>query len=194
VAGNNGIQPGHFLTNWTVLHPAVLLPPGSENWLPMPPPGLVNGVAFDHVFNQPGEYRLPEGTLSGRVHVSANARLRVDGNISFTGQDGITIASNAALTVYMNGSAANFGGQGIVNPFKPTNFVYFGTASNTSLQIGGNGETTAVIYAPFADITLRGGGASEEDFSGAVMGHSCRFTAHYNFHFDEDLLRRTDLW
>lgn len=193
-AGNHGIQPGHLLTNWAVPHPEVVLPVDSSSWLPMPLPGVVDGAAFNYVFNQPGDYLMPSGALSGKVHVSANARLRVNGSINFTGQGGITIASNAALTIYMNGASAAFGGQGILNPFKPTNFVYFGTAANTSLQVGGNGETTAVFYAPSADITLLGGGASDQDFSGAAIGNSCRLTGHYTFHFDEDLLRHTHLW
>ena len=193
---NHGIQPGHFFANWPVPHPDVALPPGSDGWLSLPPGGITNGASYNHVFNQTGDYRLPAGTLSGRIFVSGpKVRLRVDGSINFSGQDWIEIgSSNTSFTIYMTGESANFGGNGILNSFRPTNFVYFGTTSNTALQIGGNGETTAVFYAPSANATLQGGGNSDQDFSGALVANSIRLTGHYAFHFDEDLLRYLALW
>jgi hypothetical protein len=194
-AQNHAIQPGHFSTDWPVPHSEVALPAGSEGWLPMPPGGMVNGGFVNYLFNQPGDYRMPAGTLSGKVYVSANVRLRIDGSINFTGQDGIFIASNnASLTLYMNGASAALTGQGIINPFKPTNFVYFGTPANTSLQIGGNGEMTAALYAPSTVVTLHGGGNSDQDFSGALIANSIRLMGHYQFHFDEDLLHLGPPW
>jgi hypothetical protein len=184
-----GIQPGHWDTNANVFLPDVVLPSGSSGWLP-PMGGTVGGVFYNFVFTNRGDYWMPIGNFSGKVLVAASGvRLRLSGDINFTGTDGILLTSNASLVIYMNGPVANFGGNGIINPGTPTNFLYFGTPKNTALTIGGNGETTGAFYAPHADVTLQGGGAGDQELSGAVVGRSIRMTGHYNIHRDEALAR-----
>ena len=150
-------------------------------------PGAVGGVI---TFNSSGSYRVDSsGPVSGKLIVAApNVRLRVDGGMSVSGTGSITISSNASITIYLNCPSANIGGQGVVNSGVASQCYIFGTPILKTLALGGNGETTCAVYAPHADVTLQGGGASEQDFSGAIVANSLRFTAHYNIHFDESLL------
>jgi hypothetical protein len=188
-AGKAGIQPGHWDTNANIFWPDVVLPRGSGDWLPMVS-GTVGGVFYNAIATNSGDYYIAGGNLSGKILIAASGvRLRVDSGIDFTGSDGILLTSNASLVIYMNGSVANLGGNGIVNPGTPTNFLYFGTRNNTSLSIGGNGETTGALYAPHADVTLRGGGANDQELSGTVVGRSIRLMGHYRIHYDEALAR-----
>ena len=50
------------------------------------------------------------------------------------------------------------------------------------------GQFTGVLVAPSADLTLNGGGNSNEDFCGSLMVNSARFNGHFSFHYDESLL------
>jgi len=43
------------------------------------------------------------------------------------------------------------------------------------------------LYAPSADLTLKGGGNSDEDFSGAAIAKTVTIRGHYKFHYDEAL-------
>jgi hypothetical protein len=40
---------------------------------------------------------------------------------------------------------------------------------------------------------LHGGGNSDQDFSGAIVAKTFKFTGHYNIHYDE-ALGRNGLW
>src|SRR5204862_301034 len=73
------------------------------------------------------------------------------------------------------------------------NFKYFGLPANPALgwlgnktlDAGGNGEFTALIYAPGTDLILHGGGNSVQDFSGAGFLNSVTFKGNYAFHYDK---------
>lgn len=188
--GNHGIQPGYSTDDMNVEFPDVVMPAASAGWLPP----LAGKNGFQYEFNTSGDYRVA-GTINGNISVSApNVRLRVDGGWSFTGQKGMTIGTNASIKIYLNCASASLTGQGIVNAAgTPDQCYIFGTTALTSLDIGGNGECTAVVYAPYADVNLHGGGNSVQDFSGAIVANTFRFTGHYNVHYDE-ALGRTGLW
>ena len=188
--GNHGIQPGYSSDDMNVEFPDVVMPVGSGGWLP--PLSGIGGYQYN--FSIPGDYRV-SGSISGKILVSApNVRLRVDGGWSFNGQDGMTISSNASIKIFLNCPSASITGQGILNPAgTPAQCYIYGTSALTSLDVGGNGECTAVIYAPYANVTLHGGGNSLQDFSGAIMANTFRFTGHYNVHYDE-ALGRTGQW
>jgi hypothetical protein len=137
-----------------------------------------------------GDYYL-SSQLGGKLTIAANAnvRLRLDGGIRFNGNsDGITINSNANLKIYLNSASAAITGNGIVNMTgTPNNCQIYGTSALTDLDVGGNGEITCVVYAPYTAVTLHGGGNSDQDFSGALVAKTFRFTGHYNIHYDEAL-------
>jgi hypothetical protein len=90
----------------------------------------------------------------------------------------------------MSGSSAKIAGKGVINPNSDaTSFFYYGLPTNTSLDITGNGTFTGVIYAPQADMFLRGSGSAIQDFTGASITDSVTMNGHFNFHYDENLGR-----
>lgn len=187
-----GIKPGWESRDMNVEIPDVIMPAVSGAWLPAPAP--VGGVL---TLSTPGaSYRIP-GTLSGQVVVAApNVSLRIDGGMQFPGgsSQGITINSNASITIYLNCASAVINGLGVVNTLGTAKqCAIYGTPNLKSLEIGGNGEATCVVYAPQADVKLHGGGTSDQDFSGAIVGKTFAFTGHYNIHYDE-ALGKTGFW
>ena len=188
-ASRTGIQPGYSTDDMNVEFPDAVVPAGSLGWLP-PLPG---SGGYQYNFNIPGNYKVDN--INGDILVSApNVRLLVTGGWTFTGQKGMTITNNGSIKIYLDCASANITGNGILNTVgTPDQCYIFGTTKLTSLDIGGNGECTAVVYAPYANVTLHGGGNSRQDFSGAIVANTFRFTGHYNIHYDE-ALGRAGLW
>jgi len=187
---SHGIKPGYSTDDMNVEFPDVVMPT-NITWSAMPSGGTVGGVTYDYIFNSSGYYIKTSGDISGKILVTArDVKLRVDTGWSFTGNDGMLLGSNAAVKIYLNCASANISGNGIVNSNgTPDECYIFGTTRLTSLTLGGNGEMTSVIYAPYADVTLNGGGHGDDDFSGAIMANSFRFNGHYSVHYDEALAR-----
>ena len=180
-----GIQPGMSSDDMNIEFPDVVLPTGSDGWLPLVSNPLPSG-----------DYRVPSGTVNSSIIIAegAQVRLRIDGGLNLTGTDGLTISSNSNLKLYLNCSSASIGGKGVINGTgTPIQCQIYGTPKLTSLSIGGNGETTCVIYAPNADVAMNGGGSGNQDFSGAIVAKSFKFTGHYTVHYDESLARGA-LW
>ena len=175
------IEPGFSTDDMNVQFPDVRMPSGSGAWVISAGSGVLTS----------GDYLVP-GSVNGSITIAANAtvRLRVDGGWSFNGNSGLTISSNAHLTVYLNCPSANIQGNGIINSYgTPDQCYIYGTSRLTSLDMGGNGEATCAVYAPSADVTLHGGGNSDQDFSGALIANTFRFVGHYLIHYDEALGR-----
>ena len=178
-SSSTGIKPGYATDDMNVEFPDVIMPPGSGGWLPPPNYELTTG-----------DYTIPSGLLSGKITIKSNAtvRLRIDGGVRFNGQDGLVIQPGANLKLYLNCASATFTGQGIVNATgTPKQCQIYGTTALKDLEIGGNAELTCVVYAPYAAVTMHGGGSSVQDFSGAVIAQSFKFTGHYSVHYDESL-------
>lgn len=179
-AGNiSGIKAGFFTDDMNVEFTDNLLPDGSAGWVPAASSTLTSG---DYLIN----------SVSGNLTIAPNAtvRIRVDGNWRFTGNECLTIGSNANVRIYLNCPSADIRGNGVINTAgKPSQCYIFGTSRLTSLAVGGNGEMTAVVNAPYADVTLHGGGSSDMDFSGAMIANTFRFVGHYTVHYDEALGR-----
>ena len=140
-------------------------------------------------------YKLP--SVNGSIYVSKpNTVLYVTGNVSIgTGGGGnappqIYIAPGASLTLYVAGSTTSISGQGIVNATgEAKNFQYYGLPTNTSIDITGNGAFYGTIYAPQADLNLKGSGnSSYEDFTGSSITKTTKMTGNFKFHYDESLI------
>jgi hypothetical protein len=159
----------------------VILPEGSKNWVPPASGGAITT----------GDYHIP-GVVSTTISIAPNAkvRLRVDGGWNFAGNDWLSIGSNATIEIYLNCTTANMTGNGVINIKGTANQCrIFGTSILQSLEMGGNGETTCVVYAPYANLVLHGGGSGDQDFSGAIVANTIKLTGNHFFHFDEDLVR-----
>ena len=194
-SGSTGIETGWSDDDMNVYFPDVDLP------TPLPPPlvGLpstwlpqqimVNGVltSFDYVV-PPGNYRLTQDlNLNNRkMYFSGPTTLILDKNLSISGQGGMVLGTNANLQLYMNGPTATIAGNGINNLSGiANNFNYWGTPNNKELTIQGNGDWIGTVYAPQAVAKFGGGGATGDDFSGAMVVASVKLNGHYKFHYDE---------
>jgi hypothetical protein len=187
-SGKKGIEPGWSTDDMNVNFPPVEAPFSIE----LPPTGGTgpDGNTYDYILPT-GNYLISSpATFGGKVLVTGDAVLRVDGNVKFSGQDMLTISTNASLKLYVNTKDAVISGNGIVNnSSKPRSFMYLGMPANKTLQMTGNADFTGVIYAPDTDIQFGGGGAPANgfDFSGSAVVNSARLNGHFNIHYDEDL-------
>ncbi|MEI7730788.1 MAG: hypothetical protein WCO56_14540 [Verrucomicrobiota bacterium] len=147
----------------------------------------VTTSAYDLILDS---YNYAVDSLGGTVYVRGNTSIYVRNSISFSGLEGITIGPNGSLKLYMAGASASISGQGLLNPSgQAIRFQYFGLDTHTDLKISGNGTFCGAIYAPNAAFTLGGGGNNTQDFCGAAIVNTVSMVGHFNFHYDEDLLR-----
>ena len=133
------------------------------------------------------------------ISPSANVVIRITGaaatGISVTGNASIRVSPLANLAVYSSTSVA-IGGNGIANSNDPIAFQFWstkaaGSAGSQSVSISGNGQLSAVVYAPNADVSMNGGGSSGS-VSGAVVADTITITGGSAFHYDEALSDMTD--
>jgi len=193
-ANNGRIQTDYFSDDMNVDFPDVKTPTLIPFWTFMSP-GSYGGENFDYA-PQPGNYRLVELRMSGAADmvVTGHTVIHVTGLIDISGTARIKIALGGRLTLYVGTAtgppvSANIGGLGIVNEnASALSFVYYGLPSNTTLNITGNGTYVGCVYAPNAALTLFGGGAAAEDFSGAIIARTVTMGGNFNFHYDEALM------
>jgi hypothetical protein len=115
----------------------------------------------------------------------------------FTGNKAITIHTGSTLTVYTNGDITATG-NGFINGTTAganpsSSLLIYGTTVSPSTQqikVGGNGNLYAAIYAPEADLEVKGGGSSGS-MAGSVIGKTVTFTGGADFHYDEALAKLT---
>jgi hypothetical protein len=151
--------------------------------------GSIDGEPYSMIIDVPGNYRISE--ISGsdkRIYIGADVTLVV-GELNMTGGGaGITIATNASLNLYVTGTSATIGGNGVMNRTGSAGkFNYWGLPSNRTLNLQGNGEFAGTVYAPQAQLNLGGGGSSLTDFMGASVTGSVKINGHFKFHYDESL-------
>jgi hypothetical protein len=60
------------------------------------------------------------------------------------------------------------------------------TLGKQQFDLRGNASYSGLVYAPNADVALRGGG-SNGTFNGAIVGSSVTFNGNYDFHYDIQL-------
>ncbi|HAV14344.1 MAG TPA: hypothetical protein DCX06_12755 [Opitutae bacterium] len=143
-------------------------------------------------------YAVPVGDL-GRRDTYAG------GSITADMFNALSATERAALTSWNGDSAATIytaddvtiAGNGVSNPSGlPENFKVFGTAADSysgddevasqTIKISGNGELYSAVYAPNADVEVKGGGRAGE-VMGGVVGFTATMTGNGNFHYDEAL-------
>ncbi len=127
--------------------------------------------------------------LSGgdELRVQGDVVLRVDNDIDITGEARITIEPGASLTIYVDGDVF-IGGTGLVNQSGiPSNLQMYGTnPESQSFALAGTAAWHGALYAPTADVELRGGGGSGV-FYGAVVGKEVTLRGGTTFYYDEKL-------
>ncbi len=68
----------------------------------------------------------------------------------------------------------------------PKNLIMYGTASSQTIKLHGNGAAQAAIFAPNADLELKGGGTTGV-FMGSAVVKTAFVNGNFEFHYDEDL-------
>ncbi len=106
--------------------------------------------------------------------------------------DSIAISGNSQVyitgkvTIYVKGKIS-IGGNGMLNNGVPANLQIYGLPTCTSVDISGNGNLSAAVYAPQADIVLNGAGSNGKVF-GALAGKTVSFNGNGTvLHYDEAL-------
>lgn len=185
--GNNGIEPGWSTDDMNIDFPDVKPPFNGGGFAPNN--GNVGGTNYNYVMGG-GNWQMTSLSLSGqqKVLITGHAVLYVTGNVSMSGNSQIIIAPGATLKMYVAGSSASLGGNGVANQNgSAAAFSYFGLPTNTGLSLSGNSAFVGTVYAPSAAFTLGGGGNNNYDFVGASVTGSVRMNGHYKFHYDESL-------
>jgi len=175
---------------------------------------IVVGNAVDGITRryQLASVNIPNGTtlmVVGPVEFDISTTFSVAGNGALVVLDGSTTVSTRVGSLTIIGSYTGVGeakiyakgnvsisGNGSINaPYKPAALQVYGTLTEAeyaagqrqSVTVGGNGNLTAALYAPNADIVMNGGGSSGY-IAGAAVGMSVRVNGNgYKFRYDKDL-------
>jgi hypothetical protein len=130
-------------------------------------------------------------TIAGAADGSATyVEIYVTGDISISGQSQIIIGNGVTAKIYFAGNV-DVSGNGIVNyDNQPRDLQMYGISppdgTSEHVNLGGNGQITASVYAPGHDVTINGGGTSGHMF-GSVVGNTVKMTGVTNLHYDESL-------
>ncbi len=144
----------------------------------------------------PATYAMSQ-ISGGEITIDGHVVLVMSGDIKLSGQSGIKITSGSSLTIYTQDDVS-IAGQGVANADGiPSSFYLYGTATTgtandgtptagQTIKISGNGQLASTVYAPAADLELKGGGNSGE-VMGGVVAFTAKVTGGSSFHFDEAL-------
>ncbi len=180
------------------------IPIGAPSWPSInSTPSVVNGNATLTASATQGaalsRYRLSGISVSGgqTLTLAGNPdgsptyiELYVTGDISVGGNSQIVLGDGVSAKIYFSGNV-NIAGNGMVNPNdQPSDLLLYGVQPTDgvtrSVNLGGNGQITAAVYAPDYNVTVNGGGNSGHVF-GSVVGLSVTMTGVTNLHYDETL-------
>jgi len=130
-------------------------------------------------------------TLAGNPNGSQTyIEIYVTGDMSVTGTGQIVVEPGVTATIYFAGSV-DISGNGVLNSNnQPGDFMLYGiqppTNSSEHVNIGGNSQITASIYAPGHDVTVNGSGTNGHVY-GSIVGKTVTMTGVSNLHYDERL-------
>lgn len=114
-------------------------------------------------------------TNTDGVLLSSSLNLYVSGNVTIAGKG----ATNTLTTTTGTTSTTS------VN--RPQDLMIWGTATTSqTIKVSGNGELSAVVYAPNAAVEAKGGGNTGSLY-GAFVGNTVKMSGNDAFHYDESL-------
>ncbi len=180
------------------------IPIGEPDWLSInPTPSVVNGNATLTASATQGSassrYRLSGISISGSQTLTIAGdpngsptyiEIYVTGDISVAGTSQIILGDGVQAKIYFQGNV-DIAGKGMLNPAnQPADLLLYGVQSTGDVtphvNLGGNGQITAAVYAPDYDVTVNGGGNSGHVF-GSIVGKTVTMTGVTNLHYDEVL-------
>jgi hypothetical protein len=130
-------------------------------------------------------------TIAGNADGSQTyVEIYVTGDISVSGTGQIVIQPGVTAKIYFAGNV-DISGNGVLNSNnQPGDLMLYGIQppTNTSehVNIGGNSQITASVYAPGHDVAVNGGGTNGHVY-GSIVGKSVTMTGVSNLHYDERL-------
>ncbi|MDO8541397.1 MAG: hypothetical protein Q7S40_13240 [Opitutaceae bacterium] len=203
--GGSNVDPNRVSTNFCATFDPVTSPTTTSNGFVTLPPTLVLPDP-SHIAAADGYYYYDaaEISLSGGQTLTINNKkvvLRVTGNVTTTGNAGITLSgSDASLAIYTPGTV-DLGGNGVANGTdtdgdgkietgetlgQPINFQIWGTSSTAqNISIHGNGLFSGVIYAPNGNVSIVGNGS----VCGSIVANNIALSGTAEFHYDESLAK-----
>ena len=191
-AGGSGVTAsqvsGKIYTDFNADYPDMTAPAGALWWTPAM---TTNGI---HEFNNGGTYTVNDSKditvrfgsgLNGikvTLYVMATAT-----NFHPTIEIENSGPKSSSLTIYQVAGTASLSVR--VDSQRAEDFVYYGLPGVTSVTYDKPGaDFFGVIYAPSANLMLNSGWSGKH-FVGACVARSITMNAHYNFHYDENLLK-----
>jgi len=178
------VQEDRILTDYYASFPNRPAPSVSSGW-EFPNSGTITTSGTYYV---DGDWSL--GGNSGALAIAPNTDviLVVTGELNLTGKATLTLNTDATLKLFVEGDVS-IGGNGILNSSNPKNLEVIGTNTNEgeqTIKISGNGKLSATVYAPNANVELKGGGSSGHVY-GAVVAYDASLVGGTHFSFDEAL-------
>ena len=178
------VQEDRILTDYYASFPNRPAPSVSSGW-EFPNSGTITTSGTYYV---DGDWSL--GGNSGALAIAPNTDviLVVTGELNLTGKATLTLNTDATLKLFVEGDVS-IGGNGILNSSNPENLEVIGTNTNEgeqTIKINGNGQLSATVYAPNANVELKGGGSSGRVY-GAVVAYDASLVGGTHFSFDEAL-------
>ncbi|HXB02715.1 MAG TPA: hypothetical protein VNV15_07860 [Opitutaceae bacterium] len=177
----------------------------SDDHTPMTLPNAGDTYVLNSDGSKTYYYSVNSISLSGKaglnVTAGSNVVFVVTGDVSVTGQ-GVAIPAKtssslpANITMYVGGNVS-LSGQGNLNGsdgthdnpdanMNPAAYLQIygtGTTGSQTYNVSGQGNVSATIYAPNANINLSGQG----DFLGAAVGNNVTISGQGGFHYDLSL-------
>lgn len=193
-------DPNNVRTDFAYNIPDATLPTGTPVVL-----GAVSGTNL--VLPRAGDTPGPDGRYvyqatsidlqNKGMSVSGAVDLIVTGNLAVGGGSGTIVVGSASgtdLRLYVGGDIT-ISGSGMVNQSSsPPNMTIYGTRTQEqaatlgrqTFSLSGNAAYSGLVYAPNADVALKGGGSTGR-FDGAIIAHSVTLNGNYDFHYDIQL-------
>lgn len=175
------IDRSRITTDFYMDFPNVSAPALSSPKTFLPTNGVVSG----------GEYLINNWSSSGgdTLYITGDTTIVATGDMSMTGKARIIIDPAATVKIYGAGDM-DIGGNGILNAsYKPEQLLVFGTDTkegDKDIKIAGNGFLSSAVYAPNANVELKGGGTNGRVY-GAVVAYDADLVGHSHFSYDEAL-------
>jgi hypothetical protein len=182
------------------------VPVSAPSWPSInPSPWTVNGnatIAASSVRgSQASRYVLSQISISGGQTLTLAGKpdgsptyveIHVTGNVTVGGTSQIVVGPGVSAAVFFDGNV-NIQGNGMVNSNnQPGDLELYGiqppNGVTQTVTLGGNGQLTAAVYAPGADIAVNGSG-SQGHVYGSFVGKTVVMNGVTNLHYDEALAK-----
>ena len=176
-----GVEEDRISTDYYASFPAYPTPDTTSAWSNFPASGT---VTTGGTYLIDGSWSL-DGNSSLTFAPNIDVTLVVTGDFKLGGSSTITLGSGASVEMFVEGDI-DIGGNGILNTSNPEDLKIIGTNETEGAQtikVAGNGYLSAAIYAPNANVELKGGGNAGRVF-GAVVGYDSKLNGNSWFSYD----------